>query len=149
LEQIKDAIENCNIIWLVDKCGDATFVKNIESELLSCGINDERIEALYCAIMISETSTGTKTKAIFFNVASMILTNGLSFVGGSYNLAFQLLCKAIDCCPDNIEYKSSLLLTFSDIPDFDMPIAKAKEVAAQILELDPNNPVAMRYLQLH
>lgn len=146
MNQIKDAIESFNIGWLVNKCSDATFMKNIESELLSLGVNNERIEALYCAAMIAETVTEITTRAVFCNAASIILTNGLSFVGGSYDLAFHLLCRAIDCCPDNIGYKTSLLLTFSDVPDFDMPRVKTREVAAQILELDPDNPVATRYL---
>lgn len=147
MEKIDGAIKSLEISWIISQCTDNSFTDVLKKKLLKLGVNDECVEALYCAIMIAESNIDGTKKGAFYNIASIILTGGLSFLNGAYNLAFHLLGKAVECDPENVDYKISILQTFSDIPDFDMPIEKKREIADQILLIDPLNMVALKHIK--
>lgn len=147
MEKIEEAIKSLEISWIISECSDNTFTDALKKRLLKLGVNDECVEALYCAIMVADSNIDGAKKGSFYNIASIILTGGLSFINGAYNLAFHLLCKAVECDPENVDYKISILQTFSDIPDFDMPVEKKREIADQILLIDPLNMVALKYIK--
>lgn len=147
MEKIDEAIKSLEISWIISECTDNSFTDVLKKKLLILGVNDECVEALYCAIMVAESNIDSAKKGAFYNIASIILTGGLSFLNGAYNLAFHLLGKAVECDPENADYKISILQTFSEVPDFDMPIEKKREIADQILLINPLNMVALKHIK--
>jgi hypothetical protein len=146
LERLDSAIERLDIPELVSICSNSDGALAVATRLENRGILEESVSALYCSIALAERLTDRKMKAGFFNDASLILTIGMAFLGDSYGLAFHFAYQAIECDPDNIRRKESILQTYCDIPDFKMPEEVKRSIVAQIIAIDPQNAIAARYM---
>ena len=143
-----------NLKNLLKKCDITTAMKIIEclpkdahiiaGYLWDIGISEHNITAYFCAAKIAEMATENEVKATFHHVASVVLTNGLVYVDGSYDLGFFHEMRAIELSPRNVQYLSYLLSVYSDCPDFEMDKRVEAEMVQVLLALEPQNEVALR-----
>lgn len=140
-------VQNGEFDNILRLCYNSRETKNIASKLFDIAILDEDIMMYYCSIYLAENICEDRLKACLYNVASMILTNAFTYIENSYRLGYYHLLKACKLDINNIDYKISLLLTFSDIPDFKMPDEMKKKVAKEILLMDPDNDVARNIIR--
>jgi len=85
-------------------------------------------------------------KAFWHGVASTILSTAFVYILGSYQLSYKHMNEALNLEPKNIDYKEGILLFYA-IPDKILDVDRAKKIAKEILEVDPNNKTAMSTLE--
>lgn len=79
---------------------------------------------------------GEKEDDEYHNLASIIMTFGLNWMPGAYNVAMCHLQRAIQLNPDNIGYKQEMLL-FNIMPDQLLSKEEALAYAREVHEVDP------------
>ncbi|MBR3609914.1 MAG: hypothetical protein IKL57_00405 [Oscillospiraceae bacterium] len=118
---------------------------NIHCAAVRLGMNEENIMSYYACVYMTNADILDREKAKFHDAASTILTIGLTYVTGAYALGYYHIKKAMELDPDNIDYKQTALTCFAEIPDYDMDKSEIVKIAEEILEMDSNDPIGMKY----
>ena len=120
------------------------FVQTLET-LERVGIVDENILAYYACMKLLEFEIIDEQKAAVHNEAAAIIYGGFSFMNGAAALAFYHMEKAIELDPENLEYKIVTLQALANAPGFEMDAGVRIAIANDILKLEPQNVIGLRY----
>ena len=147
-QDIKKVVLKCEVLKLLELIENKSNCNDLVSGILfDVGIKDHNITAYFCAAYIANNAVSDITKATFHHMASVILTCGLVFIEGAYDLGFYHEMKAIEYSQNNKKYILYLLTIYTGCPDFEMDCVIQEKMARTLLELDPNNDVALRLLK--
>ena len=123
---------------------DGQFGKTLEA-LERVGIVDENILAYYACVRLLEFEIIDEQKAALHNEAAAIIYGGFSFMNGAAALAFYHMQKAMELEPENLKYKLVTLQALADAPGFEMDAGFRVAIAKDILKLEPQNVIGLRY----
>lgn len=110
--------------------------------------DDESILTYFSCIYMLSKNISTNSRAKLNSMASFLLSMNLNFVEDAYTLAFYHINKAISYDNSNIEYKKLALGMFTNNPHFDMPEKTIVDLANQIISIEPDNEIALRYIKI-
>jgi hypothetical protein len=86
-----------------------------------------------------------KLKARYYDLASFLFFIVYCTPGG-YKLGLEYQMKAAQSDDANIEYKASIIGMYSNLPENILDRKTGREIAYEILEVDPQNERALEYL---
>ena len=146
MNDVDALIKKCDYESILEKCQTIENIRKIAHILFKIGTIEQKITAYAGACYLADYLSDYGAKAMLHNTASMILTNGFAHLSGAYTLAYNHLLRAVEYSPDCLEYKRAILLTFSDIPDFDFEPAIQKNIAMEIIKIDPTDDIARKFI---
>jgi tetratricopeptide (TPR) repeat protein len=80
------------------------------------------------------------------STAAVMMSFGLNWMPGAYNVALRHLQRALELDPDNVSYKD-LMLLFYEIPERLLTLEQAAKFAKDIIKEKPENLSAQRVLK--
>jgi len=147
MENLRDAIFECKFSALLARCANIDDTEQIGGDLVTLSIDEQDIRPYYCLCYLIENVTDNEIKASLHDAASLALTLGLPFVNGAYHLAYHHKMKAIELMPNSIEYKKAAILTFHNSVDVKVDPLVERQLALDILKIDPTDSVGLEFSQ--
>lgn len=115
-------------------------------EAYRIGIQEENIIAYFvCCNSCKNSRISNEIRAQLHNTAAMILTMGMNYINGAYELGFYHMTQAIDLSPENVQYKEYALATYNDSPEFNMDDNYRVALVKQLLNIEPYNKIGLRF----
>ena len=147
MKDVDALIKKCDYGALLEKCKNKKNIKKIAHIMFKIGVLESDITSYASACYLADNLSDYSEKAEFHHTASIILTNGFTYLEGAYTLAYTHFMKATEYDPDCLIYKRAILLTFSDHPDFDFDPAIQKRIAMDIIKINPDDDVARKFIE--
>lgn len=119
----------------------ATSTEELEGILLEIAYDTESLLVYEFVNFLIEQ----KESVELHSIAASLLNNPLCFIDGAYAKGLNHVRRAMDFVPMDVSLKE-LILFYSLVPDEIVTREEAREYAMQILQIDPNNKVALDFL---
>lgn len=139
-QELKDFLLN-NDYNMVEKIFQKLSFEDISSVVISVTYDTEDI-SIYTFIV----SLLLKNEIVeLHSLAANLFALSFSYLEGGYASGLYHAKKCVELAPDNVDYKQFLLL-FNVIPERLVSKEEALQIAREILEIDPNNKVALEII---
>lgn len=138
ITQFNDFIKNG------DFRGAAELIASLKERELSELINHSSVELESLSIYVFVVYLITqKETAELHSLASTLLATDYCHIEGAYYLAFEHGKRALELAPGHLDLLVWMLF-FYEVPDKLLTKEDAKKIVDEVLEIDPNNNVALR-----